>query len=216
MPRNPTNRVTPDKREIAERLYHTWQRKKRELGITQSSVAERLGISQSALSQYLHGVVATNTDIVIKLANVMGVDPKEIDPKILVTSAPRISLAPRKLLYRGGLMGDLAASGETIAVVLDGSIPDQNLSVVVMDTDHFSPRYFEGEHLILQHIYPSDISLGDELLIQWPEDNNELFRAGNRVADQHELMDLLEPKRHMALVPVHWFEGNVFKVVGRT
>lgn len=215
MARNPTNRVSPEKRAIAERMKQVWQRKKNDLGLTQTSVAERLDMSQSAFSQYLNGYVASNTDLVIRLANVLGVDPKEIDPKILVSSAPRITLVPRQLLSRGGLMGDLRPTDQAVTVLVDESIPHEDLAVVVIDTDHYAPRYFTGEHLALQLIKPADAKEGDELLVQWPDDLNELYRAGQRVADVQELMDVLNPGKQQSSLQIYRFDGTVYRVVGR-
>lgn len=217
MARNPSNKVSPKKREIAERTWQVWMRRKNELGLTQTGVAERLGISQSALSQYLHGYVATNTDFVTKIASIMGVDPKELDPTILVSSAPRISLVPRKLLSRGGLMGvsENTESGKEITVMVDESLPPEHLSIVVMDTDHYAPRYFIGEQLVLQRISPADIQFNDEIMVASDEGLNELFRAGELVGDVRELMDLLSPKRQQSTLQLFRFQGDVYRVVSR-
>lgn len=216
MARNPSNRVSPQKREIAERIRQVWVRRKSELGLTQTGVAERLGISQSALSQYLHGYVATNTDFVTKIASIMGVDPKELDPAILVSSAPRISLVPRKLLLRGGIMGASEAyAGQEVTVMVDESLPQDHLSIVVVDTDHYAPRYFIGEQLVLQHIKPSGIQFNDELMIASSDGLNELYRAGELIGDVRELMDALSPKRQLSNIQIFRFDGDVYRVVSR-
>lgn len=216
MARNPTNRVSPEKKAVAERLRQVWTRKKGDLGLTQTRIAEKLDMSQSAFSQYLHGYVPTNTDLITRIASILDVDPRDIDPSVVVSSAPRLTLASRTLALRGGLMGDLKQSGEMVDVVINSEIPTDHLSVVVVDTDHYAPRYFTGEHLVIQLIKSTDIQEGDELLVQWPDGINELLRAGERVADQHEMMDLLNPSRQLSVLQVLRFEGNVFRVVGRT
>jgi|SRR5690554_352498 len=215
MARNPTNRVSPEKKAVAERLRQVWLRKKGDLGLTQTQIAEKLDMSQSAFSQYLHGYVPTNTDLIVRIASIMDVDPRDIDPSVVVSSAPRLTLASRTLALRGGLMGDLKRTEQTMEVAVNRELPTDQLSIVVMDTDHYAPRYFIGEHLIIQLVKPININEGDELLVQWPDGINELLRAGQRVADQHEMMDLLNPSRQLGSLQVLRFEGNVFKVVGR-
>ena len=50
--------------------------------ITQAQAAKKLGWTQGAFSQYLNNLTVLNAAAVIKLANFLGVDPKEIDPDI--------------------------------------------------------------------------------------------------------------------------------------
>jgi transcriptional regulator with XRE-family HTH domain len=63
-------------------LRRIWNLKKSEMQITQAQAAKQLGWTQGALSQYLNNITCLNPAAVIKLANFLGVDPKEIDPDI--------------------------------------------------------------------------------------------------------------------------------------
>jgi transcriptional regulator with XRE-family HTH domain len=64
---------------VRGKLINLWS--KRESG-TQASIAHDMGITQSALSQYLTGRVPLNTDIIIKFAQVLNVYPYEIDASL--------------------------------------------------------------------------------------------------------------------------------------
>lgn len=63
-------------------LRKIWDKKKREMEITQIEAADKLGWTQGAFSQYLNGITELGPTATIKLANFLGVDPEEIDPAI--------------------------------------------------------------------------------------------------------------------------------------
>jgi len=74
--------VTPQDREAARRLKQLFEQKKYTDGLTQVELARRTGIPQPNLSQYMNGVIALkNADTVFNLANALGVNPAEIDPR---------------------------------------------------------------------------------------------------------------------------------------
>lgn len=52
------------------------------LQLTQKEGAQRMGISQSCLNQYLHGKIKLNTDTIIKFASLFNIPPSQIDPRI--------------------------------------------------------------------------------------------------------------------------------------
>ena len=49
---------------------------------TQVEVAKELGWSQGAISHYLNNITELRAQAIIKLANFLDVDPREIDPDI--------------------------------------------------------------------------------------------------------------------------------------
>jgi transcriptional regulator with XRE-family HTH domain len=76
--------LTPEEQRAAERLRKIWERKKRNLNLTQESAAIACGweSGQSAMSQYLGGFVPLNVEAVLKLAKVLQVHPTEIMPEV--------------------------------------------------------------------------------------------------------------------------------------
>ncbi|MFO1434179.1 MAG: helix-turn-helix domain-containing protein [Candidatus Competibacteraceae bacterium] len=72
--------LTIQQAESARFLLQIWNERKVQLGLTQKKAADMLGITQSAIGQYLHGIIPLNTDTVIKFARLLGVAPSEISP----------------------------------------------------------------------------------------------------------------------------------------
>lgn len=61
-------------------LRRIWDAKKAEIGVTQSEAAKKLGWTQGAVAQYLNNITELNASATIKLANFLGVDPRDINP----------------------------------------------------------------------------------------------------------------------------------------
>lgn len=78
----------------ANNLRKIWDSRKSEIGITQTEAAKKLGWTQGALAQYLNNITELNPPAVIKLANFLGVDPKEIDPSANFTDYPQYLAFP--------------------------------------------------------------------------------------------------------------------------
>jgi SOS-response transcriptional repressor LexA len=75
--------MTPTEKADAARLLAIWNKKKRSLNLTQEGVALSCGwSSQGAFNNYLHGRNPLNIDAVLKLAQVLQVEPIEIMPGI--------------------------------------------------------------------------------------------------------------------------------------
>lgn len=63
-------------------LRKIWESKKLDIQFTQVTAAKDLGWSQGAISHYLNAITDLNTAAIIKFANFLDVDPREIDPEI--------------------------------------------------------------------------------------------------------------------------------------
>jgi len=81
--------IKKDSSVAANNLRKIWDSRKSEIGITQTEAAKKLGWTQGALAQYLNNITELNPPAVIKLANFLGVDPKEIDPSANFTDYPQ-------------------------------------------------------------------------------------------------------------------------------
>lgn len=64
--------------QAAAKLKRVWTTKARELGITQDSVADRMGITQGAVSQYLNGKIPMNYLTLVAFASALEIDPSDI------------------------------------------------------------------------------------------------------------------------------------------
>jgi len=74
--------VNEHKSTIVKNLRNIWDSKKLEIQFTQVTAAKELGWSQGAISHYLNEITDLNPAAVIKFANFLDVDPREIDPDI--------------------------------------------------------------------------------------------------------------------------------------
>lgn len=80
----PTKRpLTLEEQQCAERLRAVYERVKAEKKISQAWLGEAMGISQSAVGQYLNGAIPLNLEAKIKFAATLGCDLADIDPDAL-------------------------------------------------------------------------------------------------------------------------------------
>ena len=63
-------------------LRKIWDAKKIQMRFTQVEAAKELGWSQGAISHYLNNITELRAPAIVKLANFLEVDPRDIDPDI--------------------------------------------------------------------------------------------------------------------------------------
>ena len=71
--------MNKDLPQPVKNLRRIWEKKKVEMRFTQVEVAKELGWSQGAISHYLNNITELRAQAIIKLANFLDVDPREID-----------------------------------------------------------------------------------------------------------------------------------------
>ena len=88
--------ITPHDEEVARRLAQIYQHSKSCGGPTQVELSKDMEMTQTAISQYMRGIVPLkNADTIVRFAKALGVKPEDIDPKfsqrfgILEKSAPK-------------------------------------------------------------------------------------------------------------------------------
>ncbi|WP_257264224.1 helix-turn-helix transcriptional regulator [Endozoicomonas sp. ONNA2] len=74
--------ITQEDRNKAQKLKALFESKKKELGLTQVKCAEKLKITQSAVSQFFNAIVPLNTDTILSFAELLETKPSDIDPKL--------------------------------------------------------------------------------------------------------------------------------------
>ena len=120
-------------RAKAKRLKTLWTQLKRDLGLTQITASKQLGMSQPTLSQYLNAVIPLNTDTVFKFAELLRVDPVEIDPSLKDVHSLRsyrdTKLEKVRVPYIGSTSGK-AVMGE--AALLTEPLPEEGTYVGVL------------------------------------------------------------------------------------
>lgn len=78
-------KISDSDKSAAQNLRRIWEAKRESLGLTQEKAAESLGFAtQGAVSQYLNGRTALNTDTTLKFASLLQVDPEDIKPELKI------------------------------------------------------------------------------------------------------------------------------------
>lgn len=76
--------------QAVNNLRAIWEKKKVEMQFTQVEAAKELGWSQGAISHYLNNITDLGYAAVIKFANFLEVDPRDIDPTV-VSHLPNVT-----------------------------------------------------------------------------------------------------------------------------
>lgn len=155
----PTRTITPADFAAATRLRAIWNAKKKKLGLTQSNVAEESGISQSAISQYLNGAIALNTDTILYFARILECAPTDIRPEL----GRALRIKPKKQR----IFVTKSSTGLPIDAEIDASYINSDseaLYAVLIDEPTYAPRIKQGEYVIVAP-YDSLVS-GQEVLIE--------------------------------------------------
>ena len=152
--------ITDADRDAAKRLRAIWEAKKQELKLTQVTVADEIGTSQSAISQYLNGTIALNTDAVLVFAKLLQCEPKDIRP--VLGRKLRI-----KQIYKRRIPVMRSSTGAILNKHIDakyiGETSDQVYAVLI-DEQSYHPRIKQGEYVVVDPA--ADITPGDEVLIE--------------------------------------------------
>jgi transcriptional regulator with XRE-family HTH domain len=75
---NKASKPTKADRDAASRLRAVWDKRKAKLGLTQAKVADAMGISQPAVSQYLDGDIPLNFLALLHFCILLECDPSTI------------------------------------------------------------------------------------------------------------------------------------------
>lgn len=92
---NPARMSSDLQAELNRGLNEVWLREKKLQKITQTAMAEALGISQPSFSEYLNGKISISVKFVIKVCNILKIDPQEVYPDILKVLPNRIDQVVR-------------------------------------------------------------------------------------------------------------------------
>ena len=151
--------ITAADKDAARRLLAIWESKKQELKLTQVTVADEIGTSQSAISQYLNGTIALNTDAVLVFAKLLQCEPKDIRP--VLGRKLRIQQKKRRIPVVKSSTG--AVLDKHIEAKYIGETSDQVYAVLI-DEQSYHPRIKQGEYVVVDPA--ADITPGDEVLIE--------------------------------------------------
>ncbi|HBX2115275.1 helix-turn-helix domain-containing protein [Klebsiella aerogenes] len=93
--------LTPAQVADSQRLKALYEAKKKELGITQQSIADALDISQGAVGHYLNGRNALNTAVASVFARLLGVSVSDFSPSLAKHISDMSSVASENTSFSG-------------------------------------------------------------------------------------------------------------------
>lgn len=156
-----TRTITEQDRQNAARLKALWLAKKGSLNLTQQIAAKRLGCSQSMISQALNCQVALTTDAIIGWAQLLKVEPADIDPKLGALGFSSSPVRPLNVAILARMSGEPVGPFETVEVLTRMTRQVYGVSV---DTDGFGPFAKKGSTLIISQ--EEEPVSGDEVFIR--------------------------------------------------
>jgi len=173
--------ITDADKDAARRLLAIWEAKKQELKLTQTSIADEIGTSQSAISQYLNGTIALNTDAVIVFAKLLQCRPEEIRP--VLGRKLRIQQRKRSIPVVRSSTG--AVLNRHIEAKYIGDTPQ----AVLVDEMSYYPRIKQGEYVIIDPT--GDIISGTEILMDTIDSGFIIRTFDNEIPEGYALRNIL-------------------------
>lgn len=149
--------LSDQEKQAAKRLKILWETKKKELGLTQRTLAEKLSVTQSAVNAYLNANIPLNLDAVINFAAVLNVDPRDIYPTLPGLRVMQDTRVERRAVPVGGTIENGTDPGfvdrqyprDFGNEYIECAIDDNNAYALKAETNALSPRIREGEVIVL-------------------------------------------------------------------
>ena len=170
--------ITAADKDAARRLLAIWESKKQELKLTQVTVADEIGTSQSAISQYLNGTIALNTDAVIVFAKLLQCEPKDICPVL----GSKLKINRRIPVIR-------SSTGAVLNKHIDAKYIGDTPQAVLVDEMSYSPRIKQGEYVIIDPT--GDIISGTEILMETIDSGFVIRTFDNEIPEGYAVRNIL-------------------------
>lgn len=168
-------RLTPQQQEDAKRLKSLYEAKKKQLGLSQASIAEDLGKSQGAVAHWLNGKLPLNAKAVAGFARLLQVNAADISPSIareFTEHAATVSSAMSLEDYAKRVMVIESISPDENGIIssttpLDGwvTIDDDNSQAFALEVkgNALWPRVKSGEFIVIER--GTRVQAGDDVYI---------------------------------------------------
>ncbi|MEB8292718.1 helix-turn-helix domain-containing protein [Klebsiella michiganensis] len=142
--------LTPAQVADSQRLKALYEAKKKELGITQQSIADALDISQGAVGHYLNGRNALNTAVASVFARLLGVSVSDFSPSLAKDISDMSSVASENTSFAGHY--SLGSKYPVISKVQAGAWCEAVEPYTLKDIDLWleSDAHIQGEAFWLQ------------------------------------------------------------------
>lgn len=206
--------LTDEQIADAGRLKSLYNSKKKELNLSQQSLAETLGVSQSAVAMLLNGVNALNHTNAASLAKMFGVRIEDISPKIAEEIADMASaLGTLDVEYAGKVKeGLIPVVGEAV-LGMDGAVDmiefrdgwlkiysgDRDAYALKVKGDSMWPRIQSGEFVVIEP--NTSVHPGDEVFVR-TKDGHNIIKIFNKTRDgDYQLSSVNNDHRPITLAP---------------
>lgn len=156
--------ITKHDIKVAKSLKATFLTKKAELGLTQVKLAEKLGMQQATVSQYLNATLPMNLENLIKFSKALQVDPESIDPKLNHRFSTVAVTGSTNAAIIGTMSGSLPPSR---TIELKGIKYMAHHLAVLVDNEAMSPVYNSGSVFILDP--HKKVEKGDRVAVQYKQ-----------------------------------------------
>lgn len=156
--------ITPADLANANRLKAIYNAKKRELDLTQTKLADKLGMKQGAVAQYINGSIALNYEAVIEFAKVLKTEPWNIDPTLNVLK-PGNSTGEREVVVNieATLSGTGKPRNSSITIRYGGMT--EHIAGYEADNDSFAPFLRKGDIAVIdKSLQPEP---GDDIIVRY-------------------------------------------------
>ncbi|QIU92118.1 LexA family transcriptional regulator [Yokenella regensburgei] len=177
--------LTTEQLEDAKRLKALYESKKKELKVTQYTIADDLGITQGAVGHFMNGRNALNVEVAAGFAKVLNVSVSDFSPSLAAKIASQAEgLTSDVIEYAGKLRsGSIPVVGEAILGV-DGMIDmvevkagwlqiyssDKDAYGLRVKGDSMYPRIQSGEFVVIEPNTP--VHSGDEVFVRTRDGHN--------------------------------------------
>ncbi|MBN7837475.1 helix-turn-helix domain-containing protein [Stenotrophomonas maltophilia] len=229
-----TRKAKPSPQDIAAaaRLKAIWSERAKQRGLTQDKLAQELGITQGAISQYLNGRIPMNYRTLRAFTDALGVPESDIrsdlpEQQLNTPSSPTEEyLEVLALPQSVGLRDDSEAEEDYAhgnamkfrkSVLRQKGLLTRPLAIFYARGRSMEPVISDGDSILLD-TSDTDAVDGNIYLVRWPEGENQaygvrramtlegevFFTSDNRHADSH----WLKPRRMLS-------EGKAITVLGR-
>jgi len=170
--------ITDADKDAAKRLLAIWEAKKQELKLTQTAIADEIGTSQSAISQYLNGTIALNTDAVLVFAKLLQCRPEDIRP-----------ILGRKLKINRRIPVIRSSTGAVLNKHIDAKYIGETTKAVLIDEQSYHPRIKQGEYVVVDPA--AEITMGDEVLIETIDSGFIIRTFDNEIPEGYAVRNIL-------------------------
>lgn len=183
-------------RAKARTLKNLWESRKNDLELTQNSAAKQLGLSQPSFSQYLNAVIPLNTDIVLKFAQMLQVDPKQIDPNIIdISTLAKNAVNKTKVVPFIGSISGKSIVGAEPALAEGLSDLHQSYAAILADTHELNGVGLHKGSAIIIDLHPDSPTAGSNLILKVRgEDGYKMCTYVGTTQTTYRLSDIVTQK----------------------